>query len=64
MSAPFSVRSTPRFDRLLKKLARQHPDLAEHFATALDVLRTDPYNHSRHHPIRKPGDKAGAFSYR
>jgi mRNA-degrading endonuclease RelE of RelBE toxin-antitoxin system len=54
MSRPaFDVRTTPRFDRLLRSLNRRHADLAERFATAIEILRVDPYNRSREHPIRK-----------
>jgi len=65
MSAPFSVRTTPRFDRLLHKLSRHHPDLPERFAQALAILETDPYNRSRSHPIKKlQGAKPGEGQYR
>jgi mRNA-degrading endonuclease RelE of RelBE toxin-antitoxin system len=54
MSRPgFDVRTTPRFDRQLRSLHRRHPDLAERFAAAVDILSVDPYNRSREHPIRK-----------
>ena len=65
MTAPFSVRTTPRFDRLLKTLARRHPDLPGVFAEALDILQRDPYNRSRAHAIRKlAGVAAGGGQYR
>jgi hypothetical protein len=53
MTSPFSVRGTPRFDRLLRKLTRKHPDLSERFAEAFVILSTDPYNSSGSYPIRK-----------
>jgi mRNA-degrading endonuclease RelE of RelBE toxin-antitoxin system len=54
MSGQFDVRTTPRFERLLKKLARQHPYEAEEiFAEAITILKTDPYNRSRRFPIKK-----------
>lgn len=54
MSRPgFDVRTTPRFDRLLRSLNRRHPDLAERFATAIEILSVDPYNQSRSAAIRK-----------
>ena len=56
MSDLFAVQTTPRFDRLLKKLSRHHPDLAGRFAEASAVLRSDPYNRSRTHRIKKLQD--------
>ncbi len=65
MTGPFSVHTTPRFDRLLKKLSRKHPDLLETFAEALRVLKADPYNRTRSHPIKKlAGVPSGAGHYR
>ena len=65
MSAPFSVRTTPRFDRLLKKLAPHHPDLPKHFAEAMAILQEDPHNRTRAHPVRKLGGVAqGEGQYR
>ena len=56
MSDLFAVRTTSRFDRLLKKLSRGHPNLAPRFAEALAILRTDPYNRTRAHRIKKLQD--------
>lgn len=56
MSAEFSVRATPRFDRLLKKLSKRHPDLAERFADALAIFKSDPHNRSRSYQIKKLQD--------
>jgi len=54
MNGGFDVRTTPRFDRLLKKLASQHPQEASGmFAQALAILHADPYNRTRRHPIKK-----------
>jgi hypothetical protein len=54
MTGAFDVRTTPRFDRLLKKLAAQHPKEASGiFALALAILKTDPYNRTRQHAIKK-----------
>ena len=39
---PFVVQTTGHFDRSLRKLARKHPDLIEHYGQALDVLEVDP----------------------
>jgi hypothetical protein len=55
MNGAFDVRTTPRFDRLLKRLASQHPQEAiGAFAQALAILKTDPYNRTRRHPISLP----------
>jgi mRNA-degrading endonuclease RelE of RelBE toxin-antitoxin system len=52
----FSVHTTPRFERLLKKLSKHHPDLVGRFAEALAILEIDPYNRSRSYPIKKLAD--------
>jgi hypothetical protein len=62
MTPPFSVRTVPQFDRLLR-------------AEALTILRTDPYNRSRQHDSLKltgvsPGEggqyrlRLGRFRFR
>ena len=53
MTPSFSVRTTPRFDRLLCSLARRHAELPATYADALAILSTDPYNRHRQHRIRK-----------
>ncbi len=53
MMPGFSVQTTARFERELRKLSRLHPDLAHYYARACSVLEADPYNRSRAHPIRK-----------
>jgi mRNA-degrading endonuclease RelE of RelBE toxin-antitoxin system len=65
VNEPFAVRATPRFDRLLKKLARRHAELGDMFALALGLLESDPYNQSRRHPIKKlEGVPPGEGQYR
>jgi hypothetical protein len=56
MSDFFTVITTPRFDRLLKKLSRGHPDLPSRFAEVLAILKTDPYNRTGMHRIKKLHD--------
>ncbi|MBK5292730.1 MAG: hypothetical protein JJE04_13755 [Acidobacteriia bacterium] len=61
MNPPFVIHTTPGFDRMLKQLTKQHPDLAERMAEVFSILPVDPYNVSRQHPIKKlkgikPGD--------
>ena len=53
MTPSFSVRTTLRFDRLLRSLARRHAELTATYADALAILSTDPYNRHRQHRIRK-----------
>ena len=49
----FSVRTMPRFDRLLHVLHRQHGEIADRYAEALKILGADPYNQTRHYHIKK-----------
>jgi mRNA-degrading endonuclease RelE of RelBE toxin-antitoxin system len=53
MTPIFTVRTTPRFDRLLKTLSRRHAELVSRYAEALDILTNDPYNRTRSHDIQK-----------
>ena len=75
MTSPFSVRTIPQFDRLLRRLNRQHSELAGVYANAVNILRSDPYNRSRQHDILKltgisPGEggqyrlRLGRFRFR
>ena len=53
MTPSFSVRTTKRFDRLLKSLAKHHPEIPQRYAETLKILQADPHNRSRAHKIRK-----------
>jgi mRNA-degrading endonuclease RelE of RelBE toxin-antitoxin system len=53
MAARFSVRTTPRFDRLAKALLRKNKDFVPQYREALASLADDPYNHNRAHQIKK-----------
>ncbi len=65
MTPAFPVRTTPHFDRLMRRLHRHHGDLAGRYAEALETLQTDPLNHSGAHPIRKlEGIRVGEGQYR
>ena len=74
MNREFLVYTTSRFERELKKLAAHHPDLGGAYRRVIEVLRIDPYNRSRQHPIKKlevvpPGEgqyriRAGRFRFR
>ena len=52
----FVVRSTPRYERLSKKLRKTHPDFAETELRAVTTLAGDPYNLTRRHNIKKLED--------
>ncbi|MSS71147.1 MAG: hypothetical protein EXS64_06640 [Candidatus Latescibacteria bacterium] len=61
----FSVLTTPHFDRLFKTLVKRHPDLLDRFDEALQILKTDPYNRSHAHHIKKrEGIRPGEGQYR
>jgi len=68
MTPPFTIRTVSQFDRLLRRLARQHPELAGIYAQALNTLRSDPYNVSRRHDILKlkgvSGEEGGQYRLR
>lgn len=65
MTPPFSVRTTPHFDRLVRSLVKRHPELVDRYADALNILRADPHNQSRQHDIRKlKGVRPGEGQYR
>jgi len=66
MNGAFDVLTTPHFDRLLKKLSIQHPqETIRTFGQAVAILKTDPYNRTRRHPIRKlEGVPPGEGQYR
>lgn len=61
----FLVLATSRFERELKKLSAQHPDLPERYRDVLAALKADPYNRSRHYLIEKlQGARLGDGQYR
>lgn len=65
MTPSFSVRTTPHFDRLLTSLTKRHRELVDRYAEALEILRTDPYNRTRRHHIKKlEGILQGEGQYR
>jgi mRNA-degrading endonuclease RelE of RelBE toxin-antitoxin system len=65
MTTEFLVLTTSRFDRELKKLAAKHRGLPEVFGQVVQILKADPYNRSRQHPIKKlEGVSAGDGQYR
>lgn len=65
MTLPFSIHTTPHFDRLLKKLVKHHPDLLDRYADAIEILKADPQNLSRAHDVGKlEGVRPGEGQYR
>ena len=53
MTSGFSVETSPRFERLARKLAHDHRDFVQVYEQALAILRSDPFNRSHRHPIKK-----------
>ena len=65
MAERFSVRTTPRFDRLAKALRRRNKEFTARYREAIAILADDPYNHSRAHQIKKLVDvKPGEGQWR
>jgi hypothetical protein len=63
--SPFDVRSTPRYERLSKKLFKTHREFAAAEQSAITILSTDPYNRTRRYPIKKlEGLPVGEGQYR
>ena len=53
MAERFSIRTTPRFDRLAKALRRRNQEFTACYREAISILADDPYNRSRAHQIKK-----------
>ena len=53
MTPAFTVQTAPRFERLARRLRRQHPEFTTLLREAFDILEIDPYNHSRKYAIKK-----------
>jgi mRNA-degrading endonuclease RelE of RelBE toxin-antitoxin system len=61
----FSVITTNRFGREMKKLAAKHRDIPEMFDKVVGIVGTDPFNSTRQYAIRKlEGVAAGEGQYR
>ncbi|MBZ0170344.1 hypothetical protein MELA_01967 [Candidatus Methylomirabilis lanthanidiphila] len=56
MTSPFSVRTTPRFERLSRGLLQGHLEFRALQERAFDILKADPYNRSRAYHIKKLAD--------
>lgn len=65
MTPPFSVHTTPRYETLVSKLLKRHPELQALQDRIREVLSADPYNRSRAHHIKKlEGIRPGQGQYR
>jgi hypothetical protein len=65
MTPPFSISATPQYDRLARRLLRQHAEFDTVEERAREILQADPYNRSRRHHIRKlEGISQGEGQYR
>ena len=49
----FTVETSPRFERLARKLRKQHPEFIEFYREAINVLELDPYNQTHQYVIKK-----------
>ena len=60
MASLFTVSTTPRFERLLRKLTKRHPNLIAAYKEVIKILSTDPTNRSRRYKIQKlEGEQKG-----
>ena len=65
MTPPFSVHATPRYERLVRKLLKGHPELQALQDRVRAILTADPHNLSRSHHIKKLEDiRPGEGQYR
>jgi mRNA-degrading endonuclease RelE of RelBE toxin-antitoxin system len=53
MTPVFTVLISPHCERLAKAQLKKQPEFVRILAEAIDILQTDPYNHSRSLAIRK-----------
>src|SRR5437667_9671569 len=53
MTPPFLVRTTPHYERLARRLLREHPDFSPIQQRAVAILGTDPLNRTRPHHIKQ-----------
>jgi hypothetical protein len=53
MTPPFLVRTSPHYERLSRKLLRQHPDFSPIQERAVAILGADPLNRTRNRHIKK-----------
>ena len=61
----FDIQKTTRFERDVNRLARKNREVVTLYDNALIVLKSDPYNISRQHRIKKLTDiKSGDGQWR
>jgi hypothetical protein len=53
MTPPFSVRTTPHFERLARSVRKNHREFERLHERAVEILSADPHNRSREHHIKK-----------
>jgi hypothetical protein len=65
MTPRFSVRTTPHYERLARRLLKRHSELRTLQERAVRILGADPYNQTGAHHIRKlVGVPAGGGQWR
>lgn len=65
MSHPFLIKATSHYDRLARRLLRQHPELDSLEDKMRNTLSIDPYNVTRRYKIKKlEGVNQGDGQYR
>ena len=65
MPEPFSVLTTPAFERDFRKVSKRNPILINALEELIATLREDPYNSSGQHRIKKlTGLKPGEGQWR
>jgi mRNA-degrading endonuclease RelE of RelBE toxin-antitoxin system len=53
MNLPFSVQTSPHFERIFRKLSKQHTELLQYFTEVIEILEADPHNRSHRYAIKK-----------
>jgi len=64
MTPSFTIRATPRFERMAQKLLKHHPPLRAVLDRVREILSSDPYNRSLSYPIKKLVGEQGEGQYR
>jgi mRNA-degrading endonuclease YafQ of YafQ-DinJ toxin-antitoxin module len=53
MTPHFAVKTSPHFERLYKRLVKQHPRIPKLLGEVIAILETDPFNRSQRYVIKK-----------
>lgn len=65
MTPAFTVRTTPHYERLARRLLRGEPEFRPTQDHAFEILSIDPYNRTQRHHIKKlTGVQRGDGQYR